>query len=147
MKKLRTVLLGLLVGLVLAPVAHPAPTSAALAEIEYLLVYMGSSGCEFYRNGTWYSPVKAQAHLRYKYEWLMTHDQIESAEDFIDKAATKSSLSGQPYKVRCGFSAERSSSQWFRELLAQHRARSSRAALGTDSHLMVFEQEIDHEND
>jgi hypothetical protein len=131
---MRTALLGLLFGLVLPPVAQPAPTATALAEIDYLLAYVGTSGCEFYRNGTWYEPLKAQDHLRYKYEWLMTHGQIESTEDFIEKAATKSSLSGRTYKLRCGTGSEQATGQWFRQLLARYRARSSSGALGVDTH-------------
>ncbi len=64
---------------------------------------MEHSGCEFYRNGTWYDSKTARAHLQSKYEMLAGSGRINSAEDFIDQAATSSgSLSGRPYQVRCG---------------------------------------------
>src|SRR6266702_6846502 len=66
---------------------------ATLVEIEYLLQHVGTSGCEFYRNGSWYDAVRAESHLRDKYKYLDARHQINSAEDFIDRAATKSSLS------------------------------------------------------
>ena len=64
------------------------------------------------------TPAAARAHLRYKYDALLKHDQIGTAEDFIDKAATKSSLSGLAYKVRCPGGPELSSGQWLRDALA-----------------------------
>jgi hypothetical protein len=39
-------------------------------------------------------------HLRKKYKYLLENDLINSTEDFIEKAATKSNLSDQPYEVR-----------------------------------------------
>ena len=40
----------------------PAP-AAAQAEIAHLLSKVGSSGCEFFRNGSWYGAQQAQAFL------------------------------------------------------------------------------------
>ncbi|MCJ7451103.1 MAG: DUF5329 domain-containing protein, partial [Steroidobacteraceae bacterium] len=97
------VLLGLILAIALAPgvSAGQTPNPTAVAEVEYLLEYAGLSGCDFYRNGAWYDSGAAKAHLRYKYDALAARGQINSAEDFIEKAATKSSLSGRAYKVRC----------------------------------------------
>ena len=92
----------LILALMLVPVARAAPPAMAQTEINHLLEFVGSSGCEFYRNGSSYDSKRAQAHLRSKYQWLAARDQIDTAEDFIEKAATRSSLSGQPYEVRCG---------------------------------------------
>lgn len=135
MKRPLQALLGLVLALAFAQGAHAErPTPVALAEIEYLLDYMGRSGCEFYRNGVWYDSGTAKAHLRYKYDVLTQHGQIGTAEDFIDKAATKSSLSGRAYKVRCDAGLELSSSQWLRNALANYRLkriRDSKGAPGT----------------
>jgi hypothetical protein len=51
-----------------------------------LLGFVANSGCEFFRNGSWYDGKKAEAHLRYKYETLATRDRINTAEDFIEEA-------------------------------------------------------------
>lgn len=77
-------------------------SSEASAEIEHLLNYISSSGCEFYRNGTWHKVDVAREHLTKKYQYLLKNKLIKNAEDFIAGAATKSSMSGEPYQVRCG---------------------------------------------
>jgi hypothetical protein len=99
----------------------PPPPPNVQAEIEYLLQHIGTSGCSFYRNGSWYDSAQAQAHLRSKYEYLAERQLIGSAEDFIDKAATKSSLSGKPYKIRCGDHREVESGPWLHLALEQYR--------------------------
>jgi hypothetical protein len=116
--------LGLVLGLALLPIARAAPAAIAQSEITYLLGFIASSGCEFYRNGSWYDSKEAQAHLTYKYQMLAARDQINTAEDFIEKAATKSSLSGRPYQVRCGGGEALTCNQWLREALARYRAHT-----------------------
>jgi hypothetical protein len=123
MSRRRLFPLGLMLALASLPVAHAAVPLLAQAEISYLLEYVGTSGCEFYRNGAWYDSQHAQAHLRAKYELLSTNGDIKTAEDFIAKAASKSSLSGQPYQIRCGSvgAATVSTDQWLHEALALYR--------------------------
>jgi len=121
-------LLGLVLAVALVQGGHAGPAPAAAAEIGHLLDYLGKSGCEFYRNGAWYDSGTAKAHLRYKYDALVQHGQIRTADDFIEKAATKSSLTGIAYKVRCAGDAEIPSSQWLRDALAGYRSGRSQAA-------------------
>jgi len=99
---------------------------AAQVEIEYLLQYVGTSGCEFYRNGSWYDAGRAESHLRDKYKYLDARHQINSAEDFIDRAATKSSLSGLAYQIRCKGSTAVPSGQWLYDALTLHRRESQK---------------------
>lgn len=101
-----------------APPRVPAP---AVAEINFLLTAMGASGCEFFRNGTWYEAQQAQAHLSKKYQWLVARDRVRTAEEFIELAATRSSLSGQAYAVRCAGKAPVSSNSWLTEQLRLYR--------------------------
>jgi hypothetical protein len=115
------------IALVLVAAAHAAPTPAAKAEIEYLLSAVASSDCRFHRNGTWYDAKSAAAHLRGKYETLAAKGLIGSTDDFIDRAATKSSLSGHDYAIKCEGIAEMSSRQWLTNLLVAYRA--ARAAV------------------
>ena len=102
--------------------AHAAPPPAAKAEIEYLLSAVETSNCRFERNGTWYDSRSAAAHLRYKYENLAARDLIRDTTDFIDRAATKSSLSGHDYAIQCEGIAPMTSRQWLTALLVSYRA-------------------------
>ena len=78
-----------------------AITSAAtpMDEIEGLLAYIkGLDQATFIRNGTAYSPVQAEAHLRMK--WNNTKAHVKTAEDFIELCASKSSMTGKSYLIR-----------------------------------------------
>lgn len=114
-----------LIWIAAAHAAQPAP--AAKTEIEYLLSAVASSDCRFYRNGTWYDAKSAAAHLRGKYETLAARGLIGDTDDFIDRAATKSSLSGRDYAIKCEGIAEMSSRQWLTNLLVAYRAARASA--------------------
>ena len=109
-----------MLGLLSAPVARAEPPASVPIEVNFLLGYIEGSGCEFYRNGTWYDSKAAQVHLRDKFKWLMARNLINTTEDFIERAATKSSISGEPYQVRC-YGAPVTSNQWLRDELARLR--------------------------
>ena len=134
LRNIALAVLGLSLGVAPDPSASgqpPTPTSPpapAVAEISYLLTAMGASGCEFYRNGSWYDSPTAQAHLQGKYARLVSMDRIRTAEDFIDQAATRSSLSGKAYAVRCGQEASISSSSWLYGLLLRYRGAAKLGA-------------------
>jgi hypothetical protein len=119
--------LRLAAGLGLAALAIVAPARAlaselsaeARKEVDHLLHIVGTSRCEFYRAGTWHSAAVAQAHLEHKYQYLATRQMLSSAEDFIVKAATRSSLTGEPYAIRCPQMPAKPSAVWLEsELLA-----------------------------
>jgi len=116
--------------MILIAAAHAAPPPAARAEIEYLLSAIANSGCRFYRNGTWYDAKSAAAHLRGKYQSLAAKELIRDTDDFIDKAAAKSSLSGQDYAIKCEGIAEMSSRQWLTDALVSYRAAPAVAPHG-----------------
>lgn len=98
-------------------------SGAARKEVDHLLVIVGRSGCEFYRAGTWHSAVKAQVHLGHKFEYLATRQMLGSAEDFIAKAATRSSMTGEAYAIRCPHQPARPSADWLEEELRALRAQ------------------------
>ena len=97
------------------------PSAAARAEIEHLLEFVANSGCQFHRNDTWYPAPEASAHLAKKERYLETRGQIASPEDFIAKAATKSSTTGKPYTVRCGAEPAIPSDGWLMAELVRFR--------------------------
>ena len=108
---------------VLVSLAHAGSLPPiAKAEIEAVLTGLKSSGCQFNRNGTWYSGADAQAHLTKKLEYLANKNQIESAEEFIALGASTSSVSGKPYQVRCGASPAVDSKLWLQDQLKAVRA-------------------------
>lgn len=93
------------------------------AEINHLFTYLEDSGCEFNRNGSWYSAKDASAHLRKKYDYLAGKDLITTAESFIEGAATKSSVSGKAYQVRCVGATPVESAGWFTAELVRYRKK------------------------
>jgi hypothetical protein len=111
----------LLLGLLLAPTARAEPPTSVQIEVNFLLGYVEGSGCEFYRNGSWHDSKAAQTHLRDKYKYLVAGNLVNTAEQFIEKAATESSFSGQAYAVRCNGGATMTSKQWLRDELARFR--------------------------
>ena len=114
-------MLGLLL-LIGWPAVHAATPETARAEIDYLLGFIDRSGCKIYRNGSWYNPHESQAHLRDKYDYLSARNLIHTAEDFIDRAASKSSFSGKAYSIQCQAGPAVTTSQWLHEALAGYRA-------------------------
>lgn len=111
----------LMLGLVLVPAARAEPPASVQIEINFLLGYVEGSSCAFFRNGTWHDSKAAQAHLRAKYKYLVAVNMVHTTDDFIAMAATKSSISGQPYLVKCGGSETVTSSQWLHEELGRFR--------------------------
>jgi hypothetical protein len=102
---------------------HSAELSPGVrAEIDHLMAYMETSGCRFYRNGTWYVDPKAvREHVETKYRYFMGKGRINSTEDFIKWSATKSEMSGKPYLVKCGDGSEEPLSQWLTDELNRYR--------------------------
>ena len=93
-------------------------------EINHLLNYVKSSGCIFIRNGKEYPAEEAYHHLKKKYEYAI--DSIQTAEKFIDHIATKSSITGRPYRVRCN-GQEMHSPDWLRIELRNLRSDARHA--------------------
>lgn len=107
--------------------AAPLPAPAR-AEVDALLARLQASGCEFNRNGSWYAGAEARAHLLKKLDYLEGKDMVSTAEQFIDRGASSSSMSGKPYLVRCAGKAPVESAQWLRaELQALRAARAASA--------------------
>ncbi len=106
--------------LLLAP-SVAAPPANVQAEIAYLLQHVEESGCDFNRNGIWYGGKRARAHLTLKYQYLVDHDQINTTNDFIDRAASRSSMTGISYQIRCEGGAPVDSSRWLLDALVAYR--------------------------
>lgn len=96
----------------------------ARTEIDALMSKLEASSCEFNRNGSWHSATEAKAHLIRKLKYLEDKGMVQSTEQFIELAASTSSVTGQPYLVKCGDGAPIQSRTW---LLTQMRAMRSAA--------------------
>lgn len=114
---LATLILGFL--LVFAGSALAARPDAEQKKIDYLIAAIQAlDGATFIRNGSEHSADKAADHLRLKLR--NAGDRIQTAEQFIDVLGTKSSMSGEKYRIRLKDGRVLESALFFREKLAQY---------------------------
>ena len=83
---------------------------ATQLEIDHLLDFIRNSSCIIDRNGKTYAAVKAISHIEKKYAYF--EDEIETAEKFIELSASKSTMSGKYYMVRCGDGEQIRTREW-----------------------------------
>ncbi len=113
----------LLAAACLATAASAAPLPPATkAEIEALLSRLEASGCTFRRNGSWYSGPEAKAHLLRKLAYLEDKGLVQTSEQFIERGASASSVSGEPYLVKCDKASPVPSNAWLNAQLKAIRA-------------------------
>lgn len=79
--------------------ALAGPGPEARVEIDHLLAFILESSCAFVRNGREYDAERAHRHVLRKYDYF--EGEIETAEDFIEYSATRSTMSGKPYQLVC----------------------------------------------
>jgi hypothetical protein len=97
---------------------HTSSVAGTTDEIASLLLFVEQSGCIFIRNGRQYDALEARQHIEKKYAYFK--ERISTAEEFIQYSATKSSISGEPYRVVCsGVSMD--SSDWLNAELKKLR--------------------------
>lgn len=89
----------LLLPILSQPLLTQANNGSVEAEIRYLKQFIQSSSCKFIRNDSSYSANEALDHIEKKYQYF--NSRITSAEQFIELSASKSTLSGRPYRVIC----------------------------------------------
>jgi hypothetical protein len=114
------------------------------AEIEHLEDFVGNSECVFIRNGVEYDSGDALKHIRRKYKAARRH--IKTAEDFIRLAATRSSMSGKIYLVRCG-GGEIPCADWLYEELSRYREGLSGKHATPSRNYSFFKQRISGKGD
>jgi Family of unknown function (DUF5329) len=100
--------------------ADPAP--AARVEIDHLLAFVAASPCTFIRNGSSHPGPAARDHLAGKFQSVK--GRIGTAEEFIRYVATESSMSHEPYKVKCG-ATEMPAGVWLADELRRYRATAT----------------------
>ena len=88
------------------------------ARVEAMLAALEQSkDIVFIRNGDEHTAAEAASHLRLKLS--KTRNRLDSAEQFIDKVGSASSISGRPYMVREPGKGERPANAFLHELLRQ----------------------------
>jgi hypothetical protein len=91
----------------------------ATLEINYLIDFVASSGCQFNRNGKAHDPEGAAEHLRLKFR--NGGKYVDTAEHFIDRLASESSWTGWDYTVDCE-DENFPTGPWLHEALKNYRA-------------------------
>ncbi|MES2379972.1 MAG: DUF5329 family protein [Bacteroidota bacterium] len=103
MKKILLLSALLYVGKVNASIGFAAPfiylqIISEEQKIEKLIAYLEKSDAVFIRNGKEYPGKEAAEHLRMKRK--KAGSKVKTAKDFIDYIASKSSMSGDAYKMK-----------------------------------------------
>lgn len=104
-----------------AGAAAAATPEATRGEITRLLEAVEKSQCQFNRNGSWHDAREARAHLQKKFEYLDKKNLVTSTESFIERGASTSSMSGDPYQIRCAGTQPVTSAAWLKAELARQR--------------------------
>ena len=91
-------------------------------EVEHLLKFVSQSDCVMVRNGSEHRGEKAVEHIQKKYDYF--EDDIKTTEMFIEYSATKSTMSGKYYMIRCPGKEEIRSQDWLLEELADFRNKN-----------------------
>lgn len=90
------------------------------AEVDHLLDFVRGSNCTLIRNRRTHTSKEAHTHILRKYEHF--REKIQNTEDFIDLAASKSTLSGRPYHVTCDGGQPISTRDWLLRELDRYRS-------------------------
>ena len=98
---------------------HADVPEAQKSEVNHLLEYLKNSGCQMERNGSKHDAQEAVKHINKKYDYY--RDDIKTTEDFIDRSASRSSLSGREYHVLCPGQETRPTADWLKEELEHYR--------------------------
>ena len=99
---------------------HTSAAAGTTEEITSLLFFIEQSECTFIRNGKHYDSLEARQHIEKKYAYYK--ERINTAEDFILYSATKSSITGEPYRVICK-GVNMITSDWLKAELTQLSTR------------------------
>ena len=78
---------------------EPGSRASEQARIDYLLECIANSPYNFFRNGSRYTGKRAEAHLNLKWKYFRYLKKVKTAEDFINKVASYSKMSGEEYLV------------------------------------------------
>ena len=120
--RLPAALIMLLVLLLTSLQGRGVPSDEVDATVRHLIDHVARSGLVFVRNNEEYTSQEAAEHMAKKYRHFM--DGIETTEDFIQRCATKSLLTGKLYFVIDGGGLRLKTADWLNTELAAYRSRT-----------------------
>ena len=106
-----------LLSLMLAAAGRGDTALTETEKIERLLDVVRTTNIVFIRNGEEHTGPDAEQHLRGK--WKLAVKEIATARDFISKLASRSSTTGEEYRVRLADGSELPSGDWLTARLAE----------------------------
>ena len=126
---LRTALLALMLGTA-ALLAHATPSDTEDKLIDTLIQRVSKmSSMIFLRNGSEYNASDAARHMQAKYDYFKK--ELLTAEDFIERCASRSEMTGQAYKVKLTNGTVRDANEFLNsELRASRQATGAKKAGG-----------------
>jgi hypothetical protein len=111
----------LCLGLLFSSLAMAAPLSEQ-QKIDALIHSVETvPGAQFIRNGSSYDAKAAVEHLQMKRRYAGNH--IKTASDFIELCASRSSMTGLPYKIRFADGKTQDAAEYFHARLKQIEAQ------------------------
>jgi hypothetical protein len=121
----RRLLLLMLPAALAGPPARATPSASEHKIIERLIQRIAKKGTMlFIRNDKEYDAADAAKHLQAKFDHFK--ERIVTAEDFIELCATRSEVTGQPYKVKLAGGTLRNASDFMNDELRHVRQEMRR---------------------
>mgnify|MGYP001073101015 CR=1 FL=1 len=125
-KLLRTALLALLFG-ASALLAQATPSAAEEKLIDTLIQRVSKmNAMVFLRNGNEYNAADAAKHMQAKYDYFKK--ELATAEDFIERCASRSEMTGQAYKVKLNDGAVRDANEFLNSELRALRQLAKKSS-------------------
>ena len=118
----------LLLTVVFLLLTAPASAAARQAEdldttIQHLITYVRESDVTFERNISRHDSVEAAAHIEKKYKYF--RDEIDTPEQFIERCATASLVTGKQYLIIDSQGHEIPAGDWLNTELARYRLQNA----------------------
>ncbi|BEP63439.1 hypothetical protein GmRootV213_39930 [Variovorax sp. V213] len=125
---LRTALFALFLGAA-AALAQATPSASEQMLIDTLILRVSNmKTMTFMRNGDEHNAADAAKHMKAKFEHFK--DEIVTAEDFIDRCASRSEMTGKAYQVKMPGGAVRDANEFLNAELRTLRKAGSRPGAG-----------------
>ncbi|UCE89837.1 MAG: DUF5329 family protein [Pseudomonadota bacterium] len=112
----------LIAAVLLSSAVFAEVSSESKMEIDHLVSFVENTPCKINRNGKYHDGSEAISHIQKKYEYFK--DRINTAEQFIEYSATKSTMSGKYYLVKCGDSQPFKTREWLLKELENYREKN-----------------------
>ncbi len=121
---MKNIILLVIMALMLTETAQADVPPEQQTEVAHLLQFVKNSRCKVNRNGSIHYGKEAASHIKKKYAYF--RKKIKTTEDFIKYSATKSTMSGKYYTVRCDGQKPVRTQDWLLLELQSYRRSSLR---------------------